>query len=52
MSDDVELMVEYLVSLQFYSDEDESIFSRDKKTKIQIAGLGLRLTCLSIMELL
>ena len=39
MNDDAELMVEYLVSLQFYSDDDEFIYSRDKKYRIHILGI-------------
>jgi len=39
LDDAIELMVEYLVCLQFYDDEDESLYSRDKKIKIKIPGI-------------
>ncbi len=36
MEDQLELMVKYLVHLQFYSEEEDVIFSRDKKTRIHV----------------
>ncbi len=38
MEDQLELMVKYLVHLQFYSEEEDVIFSRDKKTRIHVPG--------------
>jgi len=40
MSDQLELMVKYLVHLQFYSEEEDVLFSRDKKHRISIEGIG------------
>ncbi len=40
MSDQLELMVKYLVHLQFYSEEEDVLFSRDKKHRISIDGIG------------
>ncbi|MHA2379471.1 MAG: hypothetical protein ACXADS_09335 [Candidatus Thorarchaeota archaeon] len=36
MEDQLELMVKYLVHLQFYSEEEDVIFSRDKKVSIHV----------------
>jgi hypothetical protein len=33
-------MVKYLIHLQFYSEEEDVIFSRDKKQKLSIPGVG------------
>jgi len=33
-------MVKYLVHLQFYSEEEDVLFSRDKKHRISIEGIG------------
>ncbi|MGY5855176.1 MAG: hypothetical protein RTS72_01160 [Candidatus Thorarchaeota archaeon] len=40
MTDQLELMVKYLVHLQFYSEEEDVLFSRDKKHRISIEGIG------------
>ncbi|MHA2026029.1 MAG: hypothetical protein ACW98U_09025 [Candidatus Thorarchaeota archaeon] len=40
MTDDLELMVKYLIHLQFYSEEEDVLFSRDKKHRISIEGIG------------
>jgi hypothetical protein len=40
MTDDLEVMVKYLVHLQFYSEEEDVLFSRDKKHRISIKGVG------------
>ena len=40
MSDQLELMVKYLIHLQFYSEEEDVLFSRDKKQKLIIPGIG------------
>ncbi|MHA2040607.1 MAG: hypothetical protein ACW975_01990 [Candidatus Thorarchaeota archaeon] len=40
MTDQLELMVKYLVHLQFYSEEDDVLFSRDKKDHLSIEGIG------------
>lgn len=40
MTDDLELMVKYLVHLQFYSEEEDVLFSRDKKHRVSIKGIG------------
>lgn len=40
MSDQLELMVKFLINLQFYSEEEDVIFSRDKRLKIKIPGVG------------
>jgi hypothetical protein len=40
MSDQLELMVKYLVHLQFYSEEEDVLFSRDKKHRLRIKGIG------------
>ena len=40
MTDQLELMVKYLVHLQFYSEEEDLLFSRDKKHRISIEGIG------------
>lgn len=40
MSDQLELMVKYLIHLQFYSEEEDVLFSRDKKDKLSIPGIG------------
>ena len=39
LSDQLELMVKYLIHLQFYSEEEDVIFSRDKKQKLSIPGV-------------
>ncbi|MFX0044286.1 MAG: hypothetical protein ACFE8Z_00420 [Candidatus Hermodarchaeota archaeon] len=36
MEDQLELMVKYLVHLQFYSEEEDVVFSRDKKVRIHV----------------
>lgn len=36
MEDQLDLMVKYLVHLQFYSEEEDVIFSRDKKTRLHV----------------
>ncbi|MFW9793623.1 MAG: hypothetical protein ACFFEE_04945 [Candidatus Thorarchaeota archaeon] len=40
MIDQLELMVKYLIHLQFYSEEEDVLFSRDKKHRISIEGIG------------
>ncbi|MFW9962864.1 MAG: hypothetical protein ACFFCX_04840 [Candidatus Sifarchaeia archaeon] len=40
MSDQLELMVKYLVHLQFYSEEEGVLYSRDKKHRLSIKGIG------------
>ncbi len=40
MTDDLELMVKYLIHLQFYSEEEDVLFSRDKKHRVSIKGIG------------
>jgi hypothetical protein len=40
MEDQLELMVKYLVHLQFYSEEEDVLFSRDKKHRLSIKGIG------------
>lgn len=40
MTDQLELMVKYLIHLQFYSEEENVLFSRDKKHRISIEGIG------------
>ncbi|MFW9912006.1 MAG: hypothetical protein ACFFEU_06025 [Candidatus Thorarchaeota archaeon] len=40
MTDQLELMVKYLVHLQFYSEEEDVLFSRDKKDRLSIEGIG------------
>ena len=40
MADDLELMGKYLIHLQFYSEEEDVLFSRDKKHRISIKGVG------------
>jgi hypothetical protein len=40
MNDQLELMVKYLVHLQFYSEEEQVLFSRDKKHRLSIKGIG------------
>jgi hypothetical protein len=40
LEDQLELMVEYLVHLQFYSEEQDILYSRDKKTTLSIPGIG------------
>jgi hypothetical protein len=40
MEGQIELMVTYLVHLQFYSEEGELLYSRDKKSSIHIPGIG------------
>ncbi|MGY5852092.1 MAG: hypothetical protein RTU92_00835, partial [Candidatus Thorarchaeota archaeon] len=40
MENQLELMVKYLVYLQFYSDEEDILFSRDKKVQVSIPGIG------------
>ena len=40
MTDQLELMVKYLIHLQFYSEEEDVLFSRDKKHRISIEGIG------------
>ena len=39
MSDDLELMTKYLVQLQFYSEEEDLFYSRDKKHSLSIPGI-------------
>ncbi|MGY5881207.1 MAG: hypothetical protein RTV31_13205 [Candidatus Thorarchaeota archaeon] len=39
MPDQLELMVKYLIHLQFYSEEEDVLFSRDKKHKLSIPGV-------------
>jgi len=41
LSDQLELMVKYLIHLQFYSEEEDVLFSRDNKHKLSIPGIGL-----------
>lgn len=41
MEDQLELMVTYLVHLQFYDETEDIIYSRDKKVKISIPGSKL-----------
>ncbi len=41
LSDQLELMVKYLIHLQFYSEEEDVLFSRDNKQKLSIPGIGL-----------
>jgi uncharacterized protein YbgA (DUF1722 family) len=38
--DQLELMVKYLVHLQFYSEEEDVLYSRDKKDCLSIEGIG------------
>ncbi|MFW9975611.1 MAG: hypothetical protein ACFFDQ_10120 [Candidatus Thorarchaeota archaeon] len=40
MTDQLELMVKYLVNLQFYSEEEGVLYSRDKKHRLSIQGIG------------
>lgn len=40
LSDQLELMVKYLVHLQFYSEEENVLVSRDNKEKLSIPGIG------------
>ncbi|MFX1483688.1 MAG: hypothetical protein ACFFCP_10950 [Promethearchaeota archaeon] len=40
MTDQLELMVKYLIHLQFYSEEENVLYSRDKKHRISIDGIG------------
>jgi len=40
MKDQLELMVKYLIHLQFYSEDEDVLFSRDKKHRISIEGIG------------
>lgn len=40
MTDQLELMVKYLVHLQFYSEEEDVLYSRDKKHRLSIKGIG------------
>jgi len=40
MTDQLELMVKYLIHLQFYSEEEGVLYSRDKKHRISIDGIG------------
>lgn len=40
MTDQLELMVKYLVHLQFYSEKEDVLFSRDKKHRLSIKGIG------------
>jgi hypothetical protein len=39
MEDSLHLMVTYLVHLQFYDEEEDVLYSRDKKVKIVIPGI-------------
>ncbi|TFG28413.1 hypothetical protein EU528_11255 [Candidatus Thorarchaeota archaeon] len=39
MPDQLELMVKYLIHLQFYSEEEDIFYSRDKKEKLSIPGI-------------
>ncbi|MDF1538456.1 MAG: hypothetical protein P1Q69_06100 [Candidatus Thorarchaeota archaeon] len=40
MEDQIELMVTYLVHLQFYSEDTGELFSRDKQSKLFIHGIA------------
>ncbi|UCE09244.1 MAG: hypothetical protein JSW61_09715 [Candidatus Thorarchaeota archaeon] len=40
MADNLELMVKYLVHLQFYSEEEGALYSRDKKHKLTVPGIA------------
>lgn len=40
MTDQLELMVKYLIHLQFYSEEEGVLYSRDKKHRLSIKGIG------------
>ncbi|MHA1908903.1 MAG: hypothetical protein ACW98Y_16495 [Candidatus Thorarchaeota archaeon] len=40
MENQVELMVTYLIHLQFYSEETGELLSRDKRTRLHIHGIG------------
>ncbi|OLS30782.1 MAG: hypothetical protein ThorAB25_07600 [Candidatus Thorarchaeota archaeon AB_25] len=40
MTDQLELMVKYLVHLQFYSEEEDVLYSRDRKHRLSIKGVG------------
>jgi hypothetical protein len=40
MTDQLELMVKYLIHLQFYSEEEDVLYSRDKKHRLSIKGIG------------
>ncbi len=40
MEEQIELMVKYLVHLQFYSEESDVLFSRDKKSSLHITDIG------------
>jgi len=44
LSDQLELMVKYLIHLQFYSEEEDVLFSRDNKHKLSIPGIGQAIT--------
>ena len=39
MGDELELMTKYLVQLQFYSEEEDLLYSRDKKHSLSIPGI-------------
>ena len=39
MEDSLHLMVTYLVHLQFYDEEEDILYSRDKKVKLKIPGI-------------
>lgn len=39
MEDSLHLMVTYLVHLQFYDEEENILYSRDKKSKVSIPGI-------------
>jgi hypothetical protein len=39
LADQLELMVKYLIHLQFYSEEEDVLFSRDQKQKLSIPGV-------------
>ena len=40
MTEQLEMMVKYLIHLQFYSEEEGVLYSRDKKHRISIDGIG------------
>ncbi|MFW9767376.1 MAG: hypothetical protein ACFFF9_12895 [Candidatus Thorarchaeota archaeon] len=40
MTEQLELMVKYLIHLQFYSEDEGVLYSRDKKHRISIDGIG------------
>jgi hypothetical protein len=40
MPDELELMAKYLVHLQFYSEEEDVLYSRDRRHRLSIKGIG------------